>query len=117
MGTDTSDITERLTELLRAEVVGTKHGDVEVVEACVEAVTISEADAGTPWVKLEITVVLHTTNSGEGWAVHDVLTIRRLVGRLTATVELPSTVRFVPDEPPEDDSTRCDPDDEPLLSV
>lgn len=113
MGPDTSEIAQRLTDKLRADLVNTTHGGVEVVEAGVEAVTISEADEGPPYVKLEITVVLHTANTGEGWDVEDVLTIRRIVGTLTATVELPSSVRFVPDD---DDPSQYEPD-EPLLSV
>jgi hypothetical protein len=111
MGSDTSEVARWLNEMLRADLVGTRQGGVEVMGAYVEAVTISEADEGPPYAKLEITVVLHTTNSGAGWDVEDVLTIRRLVGTLTATVEMPSSVRFVPDD---DDPSQYEPDDEPL---
>lgn len=114
MGPDTSEIASGLSSAMRSDVVGKVFGGIEVVDACVETVTISEADEGPPYVKLEITCVLHTANSGVGWNVDDVLTIRRLVGRLTATVELPSSVRFVPDD---DDPAQYESDDEPLLSV
>jgi len=99
MGPDTSEITAALSRALREHLVSKVFGGVEVVDAGVEAVTVGEADEGPPYVKVEITVVLHTTNSGDGWNVDDVLTIRRLVGRLTTTVELPATVRFIPDDP------------------
>ena len=111
MGSDTPEIERWLNERLRADLVGTTHGGVEVMDACVEAVTISEADEGPPYAKLEITVMLHTTNSGAGWNLEDVLTVRRLVGTLTATVEMPSSVRFVPDD---DDPSQYEPEGEPL---
>lgn len=94
----TDEIVASLDASLRDHLLMEHFGSLEVVDVGVEAVSMSEAEEGPPFAKLEITLVLHMADSSPSWDVDDVLTIRRQVRSLTATVELPASVRFVPDE-------------------
>jgi hypothetical protein len=95
------DLIARLNQSLTSALVGNRYGDIEVVGASADSVVLHEAEGDPASARIEITVVLHMVEMQPEWAVDDVLTIRREIRHLSEDVELPSSVRFVPDEPTE----------------